>query len=64
MLVSDQAHNLSFNSDHTFSNHTYKSSSNKHLLADHPMPGCSFCKTKPLILTQLQALRAAIEAKN
>lgn len=60
MLASD--HNLSFNSDHTFSNHTYKSSTNN--LPDHQRPDCAFCRTKPLILSHLQALRTAIQAKN
>lgn len=63
MLASDHAHNLSFQSEHTFSNHTYKSNTN-HPLAANTRPDCSFCRAKPLIISQLQALKDAIQAKN
>lgn len=33
MLVTDHGHNLSFQSEHTFSNNTYKTNSNKNLFA-------------------------------
>lgn len=63
MLASDHGHNLSFQSEHTFSNNTYKSNSNP-LLAGNTRPDCSFCRAKPLIISQLQSLRDALQAKN
>lgn len=65
MLISDHGHNHSFQSEHTFSNNTYKSNSNKNLFAEtNKADSCSFCRVKPIIIKQLESLREIILAKN